>query len=189
MHHSNNQTDQLWSRFKDGDKDAFESIYRNHVRDLINYGYRITADGDLIKDNVQDLFIELWRSRENLSNVIEPKYYLFRALRNKLYRALKGESYVSLSEMKITADALSDEFVELAFIEKEQTALKKESLQQQINVLPVRQHEIIHLRFYHNLSYEGIAEVMGMNYQSVLNLMHRTIGNLRKNIKGSLKEL
>src|SRR5690606_21215281 len=109
----------LWSQFKSGNKKALESIYRSYINDLINYGYKITPDADLIKDAIQDLFIELWKSRENLCNVIEPKFYLFKALRNKLYRDLKGESYVSLSEMKITSDALSTGFVELEIVERE----------------------------------------------------------------------
>lgn len=185
MFNSNNQKHLLWSQFKNGSKNALESIYRNHINDLINYGYRITADADLIKDSIHDLFIELWKSRENLSDVVEPEFYLFKALRNKLYRALNGASYVSLSEMKITSDAFSTEFVELEIIEKEQNNIRNANLQHLINILPLRQHEVIYLRYYHNLSYESIAGIMGMNYQSVLNLMHRAIGNLRKNMKGS----
>ena len=188
MFNSDNQINLLWSQFKNGNKKALESIYRNYINDLINYGYKITPDADLIKDAIQDLFIELWKSRENLCNVIEPKFYLFKSLRNKLYRDLKGESYVSLSEMKITSEALSTGFVELEIVEREKNTLRRENLQQLINVLPVRQHEVIYLRFYHNLSYESIAEIMGMNYQSVLNLMHRALVNLRKNMKGRFVE-
>lgn len=188
MFASNDQSCLLWSQFKEGKKKALEAIYRNYINELINYGYRITTDADLIKDSIHDLFIELWKSRENLCNVVEPKFYLFKALRNKLYRALNGSSYVSLSEIKITSDALSTEFVELEIMEREQNDLRKENLQNLINVLPLRQHEVIYLRFYHNLSYESIAEIMGMNYQSVLNLMHRALGNLRKNMKGRLVE-
>lgn len=183
MFNSNNQPHLLWDQFKNGNKKALELIYRNYINDLINYGYRITADADLIKDSIHDLFIELWKSRENLCNVVEPKFYLFKALRNKLYRALNGASYVSLSEMKIISDGLSTEFVEFDIIEREQNNPGNESLQNLINVLPLRQHEVIYLRFYHNLAYESIAEIMDMNYQSVLNLMHRALGNLRKTIK------
>ncbi len=178
----------LWNQFKTGDKKALEVIYREHVTDLIHYGSRITDDSDLIKDCIQDLFIELWKSRENLCDVIEPRYYLLKVLRNKLYRALDGKSYISLTEMKLTADTFSSGFVELEIAEREQNTLQKKNLQNLINLLPVRQHEVIYLRFYHNLQYENIADIMGMNYQSVLNLMQRALANLRKNMKGRLVE-
>lgn len=50
----------LWNSFRSGDEQAFVIIFDRNVKPLYNYGMKIIADGDLVKDTVQNLFIELW---------------------------------------------------------------------------------------------------------------------------------
>lgn len=169
-----------WSRFKNGDVKALESIYRAHVMSMINYGLKITDDLNLIKDSIQDLFIELWKSRQNLADTDQPKFYLFRALRNKLVRAISQQSFVSEGEMLLASDSLLTEYVELEVAEKEQRLQTSGTLKQLLEKLSKRQQEAIYLRFYHNFSYEIIASMMNMNYQSVLNLVQRALKSMRK---------
>lgn len=169
-----------WRRFKDGDIKALEGIYRQHAGALINYGLRITADIDLIKDSIQDLFIELWKGRQNLADTDQPKFYLFRALRNKLSRALSQQSFVGEGEMQLSSNDLLTDYVELEIAAREQELQDRAELQQLLEKLPRRQQEAIYLRFYHNFPYEVIASTMNMNYQSVLNLVQRALKNLRE---------
>ena len=41
--------------------------------------------------------------------------------------------------------------------------------------LSPRQKEIIYLKFYHNLSYEAVSEIMDINYQAARNLLSQAI--------------
>lgn len=172
--------DMEWSRFKNGDVTALESIYRAHVMSMVNYGLKITDDLDLIKDSIQDLFIELWKSRQNLADTDQPKFYLFRALRNKLMRAISKQSFVSEGEMLLASGSLMTEYVELEIADREQRVQASGTLKQLLEKLSKRQQEAIYLRFYHNFSYELISSMMNMNYQSVLNLVQRALKSMRK---------
>ncbi|WP_373512115.1 RNA polymerase sigma factor [Persicitalea sp.] len=58
---------ECWDAFRAGDRAAFGQIYDQHIQELLSYGYRITSDRQLIRDNIQDLFLHLWSQRENLS--------------------------------------------------------------------------------------------------------------------------
>lgn len=169
-----------WSRFRNGDQNAFESIYRAHIKSLINYGLKITDDLDLVKDSIQDLFVELWKGRQNLSDTDQPKFYLFRALRNKLSKAISQHSFVGEAEMQLSSDKMVTSYVELEFATREEQLQISGTLQQLVKKLPRRQQEAIYLRFYHNFPYESIASLMHMNYQSVLNLMQRALKTMRK---------
>src|SRR3982750_2902111 len=80
----------LWLQLKAGDREAFAAIYRLHSVPLIAYGFRLCPDRDILKDQIHELFVELWNSRENLSPTDSVKFYLFRALRNKLIRQEKN---------------------------------------------------------------------------------------------------
>ncbi len=62
--------DAVWEAFRDGDRDAFAQVYDEHAPPLIVYGIRVSGDEGLTRDVVQDLFIELWRSRARLQPVV-----------------------------------------------------------------------------------------------------------------------
>jgi RNA polymerase sigma factor (sigma-70 family) len=60
-----------------------------------------------------------------------------------------------------------------------QTALTN-CVEQNFSKLSPRQRQIIHLYYVEHLKYGEICRIMGINYQSVRNLMHRSIDRLRK---------
>ena len=55
-----------------------------------------------------------------------------------------------------------------------------QKLQNAMKELTDRQREIIFLKYSKNLSYEEIGEILGINYQSIRNLTHRAVSELRK---------
>lgn len=172
---ANSKYDKDWTRLKNGDLTALEALYSAYVNAMISYGSRITSDTHLIKDAIQDLFIELWKSRNNLADIAQPKYYLFRALRNKLIRSTPPQMIAGDEELEDNQPAT---YIELETAEQE--AALHNNLHQLLQQLPHRQQEVIYLRFYQDCSYETIADMMNMNYQSVLNLTQRALKSLRK---------
>ena len=83
---SKEQEQALWREMITGDKRAFENIYKQYFHSLINYGFRITQNEDLIEDAIQDIFLNLWNNKSHLSEVNEVKFYLFRSLKNRIVR-------------------------------------------------------------------------------------------------------
>jgi len=177
----------LWLLFKNGDKEAFSELYQLHIKSLIAYGAKLCDDEELLKDNIQDLFIELWNSRENLADVDCVKFYLFKALRYKLIRSEKIRQSQSLfsknfSEAASIYNSRFEQSVESELIEKELLNTQISSLQKAIKSLTKRQQEAVQLRFYQGFTNEQIAELMGMSYQSVSNLMYTALCRLKKNL-------
>ena len=82
------QEQTLWKDMISGNKKSFEYLYNQYFQALINYGFRITKNENLIEDAVQELFISIWNNRTNLSEVNEVKFYLFRSLKNRILRQL-----------------------------------------------------------------------------------------------------
>ncbi len=69
------------------------------------------------------------------------------------------------------------------------TSEQEQRLKQGIEKLSENQREIIFLRFYANVSYDEISNLMDINYQSVKNLMFRSMKALRKELATSLISL
>jgi DNA-directed RNA polymerase specialized sigma24 family protein len=76
----------LWAAFRSGDEKAFITLFDRFSPAMFNYGCKISAERELVKDAVQELFIDIWQSRKRLGDTDSIKFYLFKSLRRKLLR-------------------------------------------------------------------------------------------------------
>ena len=72
--------------------------------------------------------------------------------------------------------------IEDMMIQDETFESNKMKLQQSLEFLSSRQREAIYLKYYEEMSYEQICDIMDINYQSVRNLISKGIIELRKYI-------
>ncbi|MFN4144271.1 MAG: RNA polymerase sigma factor [Runella sp.] len=165
-----------WSSFKQGDRQAFERIYRGYVQVLYRYGRSFTEDEAMIMDSIHDLFADLWQKRDRLGDTDNIKFYLLKALKHRLWRSQVIQSKFS----PFDSYSQDEETQEKEF---ESNRQMEDYLPAQLSQLTERQREIIHLRFYENLSHQQIAELLQINPQSAKNLLHRTIEALRDGLK------
>ena len=171
----------IWEAFQQGDKAALEHMYRQYVQDLYNYGMKIKGNEALVKDTIQELFLELWKSRTHLSSTDNIKFYLMKALKLKMYHHLKqGQESFVVSKNNLTGEVVLP--YESLFIEREVQEEQFRKLSKAIRYLPDRQKEVIHLLFYEGLTYEEVSEIMGINVRSVYTLAWKSLSTLRKTI-------
>ena len=171
---------QLWDALRQGDKSALEAIYRREVAELFRYGRRIINDEALVEDVIQDMFIGLWRRRDGLGATDSIRRYLFVALRRDLIRRntrlrrITGElDENSIEEETVTAIAME-------MIKEENQAIRSAQLQKAVGQLSKRQQEVLYLKYFQEMDYRTIGEVMGINYQSVRNVASAGLNALRK---------
>lgn len=172
---------ELWKAFKKGDTPAFHQIYKKYYSSLYYFALKVTQDHAVSIDCLQNLFINLWNSRSNLSDVHAIKPYLFKALHrdlNKINNILvKRKSYgVELLELQV-APIFSPEDI---IVEDETKQYLRTQVAEVLNALPIRQREAVYLKYYEDLSCKDIASIMGINYQSVVNLLFKAMVTLKK---------
>jgi RNA polymerase sigma factor (sigma-70 family) len=181
-----NEDSKLWSAFKKGDESAFEMLYNKYIKQLGHYGLRLNPNKILVEDAIHDVFIELWKRKEFLSEVDNIKYYLFRVVRNQLNRNMKEEIIEGNEDINYFLDYLSTLSSEQDIISEETESAKKESIKNAINNLSNRQREAIHLRFYQGLSLDEVALIMELPKQVVKNLLSKSYAILRIYLKDSI---
>jgi len=179
IHLSDSRQQILWQNFRQGDQLAFSQIFQFHYSYLYHYGIRLGADKELAKDCIQELFIHLWENRHRLSHTTSIKYYLMKCYRRKVGKLL--------GKQRTANQALDDHYdfeivfsPEAYFITEETSLARQTYLLEALDNLSKRQKEVIYLKFYSNLNYQEIADVMGLNYQSIRNYAHQAILTLRK---------
>ncbi|MDR3714711.1 MAG: RNA polymerase sigma factor [Puia sp.] len=173
--------DPLWERFKNGDRHAFAQLYNDHVDNLLLYGMKVIQKQQIVEDAIQDLFVELWRSRENLQSVRSVSFYLVKSLRYKLFRHEKTRMEYFMEDVPAHHPVLQDSAIEIKIL-KEEELLNQQKVRRAIQRLPRRQQEVINLRFYQGFTNDQIAGIMDINYQSAGNLIHKAILALRKQL-------
>lgn len=168
----------VWDHFRNGSDEAYSFIYVKFFSVLYNYGRQFTDDAAVVKDAIQDLFVDLWNSRENLSGTDSIKFYLLAATRRRIVKSdgmLKQYQRNANSEifgivMPIEAQIIANQDA------KEQVLKVREA----VNNLTPKQREVIFLMFYENLSHQQIAEILSLETKTVYNLFGKAINRLKK---------
>lgn len=172
---------EAWDAFRQGNESAFIFIYEVYFNVLFGYGFSIVPDPNLVKDSLQDLFIELRERRGNLGPTDSIKFYLFKALKRKLLKEISKWPGNKDSLDAVPADFQFTLSYEAQLIDRQLTAEKISRLNEAIGKLSRRQREIIYYSFFEGFNYVQIQEIMGLeSHQSVRNLMYKALRELRQ---------
>ncbi|TWV11290.1 sigma-70 family RNA polymerase sigma factor [Bacteroidaceae bacterium HV4-6-C5C] len=177
----NDQSKQQWKLFIEGNNDAYAWLYSHYVQHLYQFGCRFTDDSELVKDCIQDVFIQIYQNHKNLSLPENVKVYFMAALKNCLFNsfARKQRFDAYMSTISGEEEYSFDLSVEESFIADETLTLQGVAVSRMLDSLSARQREIIYYRFYEELGYEEICKLMDLNYQSACNLIQRALTKLR----------
>ena len=174
----------IWNQMAGGDKDAFMTLYEGHYQALFCYGFSLSADRELTKDCIQELFLEIWNTRASLNKEVKNvRSYLFTWLRRKISREC-----ARLAKERLT-DELAEDYpflqssYEELLIAFQQSEEKKEQLRAALKKLTKKQLEMIKLKFFENLSYRSIAAQTSLTPRTVYNLIYEAIRHLRETMK------
>ncbi|OJW74750.1 MAG: hypothetical protein BGO59_28340 [Spirosoma sp. 48-14] len=165
-----------WIRLQQGEPDALAFFYERYADWLLQYGLSVAYNRELVQDSVQELFVQIWNRRHNLSVPQSAKYYLMVSLRRIILADVRKE--------RLSTDSFPDSSLSLehqyAADASEVEASNVQKLQLAVRSLPPRQQEIIFLRFFEKMSYEDISKLTGLDYQILRNTIHRAIKSLRQ---------
>ncbi len=177
---------EIWSAFKEGDENAFNYIYKVYTGMLCNYGYQFTKRKDLIRDVVQNLFIDLRKNRQTLAKVVCIKAFLFKWFYRALLKKLKKEQKYIFNTELIEKQGFKIEISqETKIIREEMSSELKASLQAAVDKLTDRQRHIIILFFEEGLSYKDISVIMDFkDVKSARKLVYRAITAIKKEMNG-----
>jgi RNA polymerase sigma factor (sigma-70 family) len=177
----------LWGRFRKDDTKAFREIYEEFSDALFAYGCKFSCDRELVKDCIHDLFVSLYRYKPNLNKPEYLEFYLFKSLKRLIISKLKAEKRITVEEEKLFRHMkfnLEDEL-----LQNEMDASQIQWLHKALQKIEPKKREMLFLRFYSNLNYAEIAEIMNMNTDAVKKQIYRTLEYLRNCYGPALSEI
>ncbi len=176
----------VWDKFKEGNEAALSKIYHSHIDSLYNYGIKFNNNSDFVKDCIQELFFELINHRSNLGSTNNIKFYLLKSLRRKIAR--HSGKIIHLRFGNNDGDEVSDNPVPSAenmLIDEETNFEMEGKVKVLLQKLSKRQKEAIYLKFYQELGYDEISDVMSISYQSARTIIFKAIKTLRQEVGDS----
>lgn len=179
----------VWMRFKEGDLNAFQQIYDGFFPNLFAYGKKLAPGFELLDDCIQELFLEIYTHRKNLSTPENLEYYLLKSIRRIIFHKIKKENrFINLEKENLTKSFLFE--LELENYENEDFQEEKiELVKSAMSELNAGQREILYLKFYNNLSYIEIGEILGVRPDSAKKQMYRIIERLRGDLSSQILNL
>jgi RNA polymerase sigma factor (sigma-70 family) len=170
----------LWTRIREGDREAFSEIYRRYFPLLFRYCARFTDNRDLVKDVLQDFFTQLFLKRQTLTVPEKLKSYLLVAARRELVRRLGKETRRSEQLREEDYDFSLELSAENLLINRQHEESTTRRLQRSLILLTDRQKEAIYLRFYESMGYDEIAGIMQLKeVKYARTLVYRAITELK----------
>lgn len=175
--------EELCRRIKASDRDAFEEVFRMCRDELLRYVRGIVRRNTVANDLVQDVFVDLWGTREGLDPSRSLRAYLYGMARNRALRYLRdtrthGRKHAILQR---EADGRTwNGSGRERDVDSERLAVM---LQRWIEELPERQREALLLSRYHELSHREIAAIMGISPRTVNNHIIRALKFLNDRVR------
>ncbi|HEY8484358.1 MAG TPA: RNA polymerase sigma-70 factor [Longimicrobiales bacterium] len=160
-------------RIRGGDEAAFEALFRTFAPWLCTFVARYVGSRAAAEDLVQDLFLALWKNRSELRIERSVSTYLFNAAKNRALNYLRNEqtrewfraALLERSDLPSTID--ESEILELLDVQKA------------IEDLPPRCRLIFTLNRQQGLTYDEIADSLGLSIKTVETQMGRALKALR----------
>lgn len=164
---------ELLSLIKTGSETAFQQLFQRHWEKLYVAASKKLGDQELAQELVHDLFLDLWRRREELS-ILNLPAYLGKALQYRIINKLiskKDKFFFELLENTEESLYKADQ----ALLEKDLTSL----IISWAEILPERRRQIFIQYYLHHLTTQEIAENLQISQKTVQNQLSISVQDLR----------
>jgi len=184
----NEEDHRLIALCQDGDRAAFERLYRRYAKDVFNMALRMAGSAEIAEEVVQETFISVFRDIRRFQFQSAFTTWLYRIVLRRAadyFRKHKKHIDKTISIFQNSPDELPYEFQDGNPTPAEQAREneRKRVLEGAIASLSVKQKKIVILRYIHHLSYEEIAELLQCRLGTVKSRLNRAHKSLEQALK------
>lgn len=179
---------ELMKRFQAGDEFCFEVLVDRHKQRVMNLVWRFMQGSDEAEDVAQEIFIRVYKAKDNYKPTAQFTTWLHTICRNTCYNAMAKKSRRPMllknddDEHADTMQQLSDTGNPTPANAMMYTELA-EAVKNGVDSLPENQREAFILARYEQCSYEEIAKRMECSTKAIKSLLNRAKTNLREKLK------
>jgi RNA polymerase sigma-70 factor (ECF subfamily) len=184
----------LMLRVKRGDRAAFAELVEKYKQPVMNFVYRSLRDETEAEDLAQNVFLQVYKSRDRYERTAKFSTWLFTIARNLCLNEIRRRS-------RHPAESLEEAHAEYDDVPSRQYEDKKvflptenvlhgelaDKIEEALAELPELQRTAILLCRQDELSYEEIARVLGTSLSATKSIIHRGRETLKEKLKPYLR--
>lgn len=176
----------IWDKFKDGDRNAFETIYNEFADAMFSYGIKFTRHKHLVEDAIQDTFLDIYSYKERLRKPESLEFYLYKSLKNNIIKKLKEKNRFTPTDELI---ARFDLIFSLEETVPEEFEEHIKLLKNELESLDDKKRELLFLKFTSGLTYKEIGELLDIKSDTVKKQVYRILKLLRGKLGDNFMQL
>jgi len=178
------QEAELVKRAQAGDAEAFAALVTEHQRFVYNLALRAMSNAHEAEDVAQEAFVRAWLALPNFRRQAQFRTWLYRIVTNlccnrlpRLRRDLSALSEEDVDEYAAPVDERADPAYDIEADER------RAFLHQRMAALPESYRLLVSLRYQEELSYDEIADVLGLPLGTVKTGLFRARAQLREALR------
>ena len=165
--------------------DDLERVYDQHAQALFAFLITVTRHEADTRDLLQELFVKLARRPELLEGIRDERSFLFRLAHNLAIdlirrRGARGQAVERLAAEPATPFAPAADPDQRAF---------RDSLTAALGDLPPDQRAVVHLKLWEELTFEAIAEALGIPPNTAASRYRYGLDKLRERLRLFYEEI
>lgn len=148
-----------------GNYTAFRELFDCYAQKLTQFAFSITRNKEAAVEILDEVFVKIWKNRDNLAAIENLKTYLYTAIKNTAlnYLSQKANHHITEPFDFVNISLAVAESPEQEFISKE--ILKK--INDAVDALPPRCKIIFKLVREDGLKYREVAEILNISAHTV----------------------
>lgn len=171
---------ELIEKFQRGEEQAFNHLVLKYQKKIYNLVYRMIRNNEDALDLAQEVFVKAYYNLKNFKRESAFYTWLYRIALNLSFnhaRQKKVRSFVSLFELGDTLPAKNNPVQDL-----EQNQINQ-AIDRAILTLPKKQKSVFVLRYYDQMPYRQMSEVLGKTEGSLKASYFQALKKLQKQLK------
>ncbi|MEN8230222.1 MAG: RNA polymerase sigma-70 factor [Bacteroidota bacterium] len=168
-------------RFKEGDAEAFDTIYRNYSKKMFHFALGLVKNQEIAKDLVQEVFVSLWEKRGQVNLNLNFDNYVFTIAYNSIRKFFRKKAI----ETKAIDHLLKDspgiiESVDGTIIYNELLELANKTIEN----LPPKRKIVYKLSRQEGMKIKEIAGRMNISTRTAENHLAKALKYLKEELTG-----
>ncbi|SEN58337.1 RNA polymerase sigma-70 factor, ECF subfamily [bacterium A37T11] len=161
---------------------AFSLLVKKYQEKLYWHVRRMVIDHDDADDLVQEVFIKVWKNLGNFREESQLYTWLYRIATNECITFLhKKKQHQQISLDDDSAAYLTDTLADSPYFDGDQAQLK---LQQALLTLPQKQRQVFNMKYFDELKYEEISEILGTSIGALKASYHLAVKKIEQYLSG-----
>ena len=152
--------------------EAFNLLLKKYQQKLYWHIRRMVVDHDDADDLIQDTFIKVWKNLPGFRSDAQLYTWMYRIATNECITFLNKKKQKNNIPLDDVAYELADTLADSSYFNGDQAQLK---LQQAILTLPEKQRLVFNMKYYDDMKYEEMSDVLGTSVGALKASFHLAV--------------